>query len=359
MKHKINKTTAAMMAALLGTPLAALAQSQVTLSGVVDVGGRYTSNSNGSLTSVVSGSNSTSRLVIKTTEDLGGGMSANVLLDGSFAADSGIYGTNGQFFDRQSTVSLLGSWGEVRMGRDWHPMFRAWAATDPFGVLGVAAATTLWSAAPSTALSRAFGTNPSTLSRLNNALEYWLPAGLGGVYGSVMISPSEGGNAAGSFRYNGARLGYGAGPLDVAVSYGGTKIDASDAIFKQTGVSAIYDFGILKLSGSVIDSSYLGSKHRGIVFGASVPIGSGFLKASLDKAYQSGVNATGASISGNDAQLVGLGYEYRLSKRTAVYINAAHISNKGTANYGVPGGPAGVAPGSSSSGYDVGLRTSF
>ena len=51
---------------------AALAQSSITLGGVVDLGVRHTRNSGGSITSLASGANSTSRLVFRGSEDLGG-----------------------------------------------------------------------------------------------------------------------------------------------------------------------------------------------------------------------------------------------------------------------------------------------
>ena len=85
-----------------------------------------------------SGYNS-SRLGFRGTEDLGGGMSASFWLeagvnndDGTGAATStnnqaiaapapAVAGTQGLTFNRRSTVSLAGGWGELRLGRDYTP----------------------------------------------------------------------------------------------------------------------------------------------------------------------------------------------------------------------------------------------
>lgn len=335
------------------------AQSSVTLSGVVDVAVRYTSNSQGSTNSLVSGSNSTSRFVFRGVEDLGNGLQAGFWLEGAFNADNGSTAPGNQFFDRRSTVGLSGAWGEVRLGRDWNPAFLSWASTDPFVVVGAGGAINMWASAPSTALRRAFGAGATTLSRSSNALQYILPSRLGGVYGQVMVAPGEGGNAQGNYQYHGARLGYAAGPLDVGAFYGNTGIDATNAQFKQSGARASYKLGATTLSGSYTASSYLGSRHRALLLGVNVPVGVGVIKASYVKVDQSGRDEAGASIAADDAQRFALGYVHNLSKRTAVYVNAGHVSNKGRASFSISGGPAGAAPGTSSTGYEVGLRHAF
>lgn len=349
---------------LAGAVLCALgagasAQSNVTLTGVVDAAVRHSTNSQGSLTSLASGSNSTSRFILRGVEDLGSGLKASFWLEGAFNADTGTSAVSNQFFDRRSTVGLAGPWGEVRLGRDWNPAFLSWAGTDPFVVVGVGGAINMWASAPSVALRRAFGAGATTLSRSNNALQYLLPANLGGVYGQLMVAPGEEGNAQGNYDYHGARLGYAAGPFDVGGFYGNTRIDATNAQFRQSGARASYHFGGAILSGSFTQSAYLGSKHKALLIGLSVPVGVGVIKASYVKVDQSGRDAAGASIAADDAQRFAVGYVHNLSKRTAVYVNAGHVSNKGRATFAISGGRAGNAPGTSSSGYEVGLRHHF
>lgn len=343
----------------LASPMVASAQaSQVQISGAVDLGVRHVKNSAGTLTSQISGGNSSSRLVVRGRETLGNGWEAGFWLEGLINADSGTAGSSGMFWDRQSTVSLKSPYGELRLGRDWNPVFTSWALTDPFVVLGVGGQTALISAASTTAVSRAFGAGVNTISRNHNAVSYFLPA-LGGVYGQVMLAPSENGNATGSYRYNSARLGYAGKGFDVVAYYGGTRIDATRSTFGQMGVAGSYDFGSFKLQGNHTQTSYRGSKHALTLIGVRVRVGTGEIKASLARADQSGVDAAGGSINANDATLFGVGYVHPLSKRTVVYTNYARITNKGNATYGVAGGLAGVRPGSGSNGFEVGLRHSF
>ena len=343
---------------------AALAQSSVTLSVITDLAVRHSKTSAGSLTSMVSGSNSTSRMIIRGSEDLGDGLRANFWLESTIAADTGVPGAfspAGQFFDRQSTVSLSGKFGEVRLGRVWNPIFTGYAYTDPFVFVGVGSMGNFFNASVSTVFQRAFGSalNPTTISRSSNALEYLSPNTLGGFNAHLMSSFGENNNAGGSFKYNAGRLGYRAGPLDVSAYTGNTRIDATGANLKQSGVSGIYTLGVVRMSGSVLNSSYLGSKQTNIVLGAFITVGTNFIRVSYNRADQKGKSATGASIDANDAQQVALGYQYTLSKATALYTNLARLSNKGAAAFAVPGGAPGAAPGSSSTGYEIGLRTVF
>ena len=67
-----------------------------------------------------------------------------------------------------------------------------------------------------------------------------------------------------------------------------------------------------------------------------------------------------ASTPTNDVDMFVLGYPYSLSKRPAFHTQAAHIKNKGSARFAAPGGPPGlIAVGSSSSGFEAGIRHSF
>ena len=64
-------------------------------------------------------------------------------------------------------------------------------------------------------------------------------------------------------------------------------------------------------------------------------------------------------IGSNDAAQLGLGYVYNLSKRSAVYVTAAQVSNDGAARFVIPEGPAGMAEGGTSRGYEAGFRHRF
>lgn len=209
--------------AAAATLLAFGAQAQVTVQGFADGAWRSVSNSKGTVQSVVSGSGTTSRLIFRGTEDLGGGWSAGFWLESTFFIDSGNVTTT-QFFDRQSTVRLAGPMGEFRMGRDWVPSFMSYAAADIMGYVGVGVAGNLISATGMEAIKRAFGTFTPTTSRSNNSIEYLTPASLGNLYGHAMIAFSEDSNSAGNFKLKGGRMGYRASGWDVSAHYTGTQI---------------------------------------------------------------------------------------------------------------------------------------
>lgn len=343
------------------------AQSSVLLSGVVDLSVRYADSGHGSITSLASGGNSTSRLIFNGTEDLGNGLRAGFWLEGTMFADTGTGATgSGLLFDRRSTVSLSGRFGEVRLGRDWTPVFWGSVLGDPFVATGVGSISNFLNPAANTVFKRAFGANPTTLSRASNAVEYWLPPDLGGVYGQIMQSFGEQAagqslSAQGNYKYQAYRLGYRTKQVDVAVYGGRTRIDAVREHLTQQGVYGAYTFdGGARLSAAVTQSRYLDSKQRHTLVGLSVPMQQWVLKAAYNHLDQKGGDGAGGRIDANDAASLSLGAEYYLSKRTVAYATAAHLRNKGAATFTVAGAPTtAVTPGSRSRGYEIGLRTSF
>jgi predicted porin len=115
----------------------------------------------------------------------------------------------------------------------------------------------------------------------------------------------------------------------------------------------------VKLTAAYRAFSYDQARQRHLLVGAVVPVGAaGEVKVSAHRVNLSGrVGAT--VIDENDATQVGLGYVHNLSKRTALYTTVSRISNSGAAAFVVPGGPAGMAGGGNSSGFEAGLRHSF
>ncbi len=350
--------------ALLGLSTIAAAQSLVNLSGIVDAAIRHTQNSSGSQNSVASGANSTSRIMLRGTEDLGDGLKAGFWLESTVLTDTGVGGATtttpaNQLWDRAAYVSLASPLGELRLGRDYTPGFRAIAAADPFAYVGVGGIANTFNAASSTAFNRAFGTATTTFARSNNSLQYFTPATLGGFYGILMVAPSESANAQGSYRHRAARLGYAGGPVDISATAATTRIEAANADFKVNVLAGSYQFDKIKLMASATQTTYLTSRHTNMLLGAIVKVGAGDIKASYVRTNQQGSNAAGASIDANDANSLAVGYVYNLSKRTALYTTVARLSNKGQATYSVPGGPGAIAGGSSSTGYEFGLRHVF
>lgn len=354
---------------------AAQAGPSVTLGGTLDVGVRQVRNAGlGTDRSVVSGANSTSKLIVRVSEDLGGGLSAGAFLDGTILADTGGAGSSapaGQFWDRRATVQLADArLGELRLGRDWVPTHLVWSGFDPFTTLGVASANTFRSFSGSRALGQAFGNSPDSVAanptlRVSNAVEYFLPSNLGGVYGSIIKTGGEGGTTASGFTSgDGLRLGWAGRGFNVAAAQFRTRNAAGGETFRDTTYGASYDFGAAKVSVAQRRWDFGPDRTANTLVAASIPVGAGTFKLSWLQADQKGETP---EQSARDATLFGAGYVHGLSKRTAVYAHAARLGNRGTAAFAIPGGPAvsGLtsAPnyfgGRSSTAFEAGIRHDF
>jgi predicted porin len=371
------KRSMAVLAAvtLCGT---AAAQSSVTLFGVVDTAvSFYRGEGTGSATRMTAGNLSSSRLGFRGVEDLGGGLSASFWLEAGLNTDdgqgassninnqptgtgAGVAGRQGLTFNRRSVVSLTGSWGEVRLGRDYIPAFWNLSVFDPFGVLGSAQASNL-SVANTTV----------TNARASNSIGYFSPGcstpiGCTGFFGQVMHARGEnatGAPASSDGNHTGARVGYAYKAFNAAIATGLTKnVAAGD--FRQSNLGASYDFGIAKamFQAGVNKSGNAGSLLAGVskatfyLIGAQIPLGQGYIPISYTHLKLDNANSSAA------AQL-GVGYVHRLSARTALYAFYSRITNKnGTAaspRFAITGGVAVGVPNGSASGIDMGIRHSF
>lgn len=359
--HPLSKTAVA--AATLAVAGTAAAQSSVTLSGVADAATRVVRNEGaGSIKSLISGGNATSRLVIRGTEDLGDGLKAGFHLEHGIALDTGAASSSTQFWDRRATLSLASkSLGEIRAGRDYVPTYSVWVKQDPFSHVGVAGSTNLYTATPTGPIRSAFGSNPNTLVRSNNSVQLLLPDQLGGFEGGIMLAASEGGTQAqGAHKLTGARLGYVAGRLSLAVAYAKSEnnVTAATGDFTDTLVGGGYDFGVVRVALTQRRFKQASASQTLRMLGAWVPLGNGELKFQWLTSNMNG-RVGAADVGANDARQLGLGYVHNLSKRTALYAQLARIDNDGAAAYAVPGGPAGLTGGRSSRGTELGVRHSF
>ena len=348
-------------ASLLAAASLAHANSGVTLFGVVDLGVRHVSNSKGSLTSMTSGNNSTSRWGLRGEEDLGGGLKASFWLESTLSSDTGAMGTGNIAWDRRSTLSLSGGFGELRLGRDYTPMFRAYSSADIFGYVGAAGMGTFYSSSASNVVARAFGagsTNTS-LARTNNSIQYYTPAGWGGFYANAMVSAGESNANAGDFDFHGLRLGYRHQETDVSVYSGRTDLSTSPSDFSLQGVVGSTRWNSLRFTAGLAQMRFQDARQSNLSLGLEWLLGPGSVRAIYHRINQSGATAAQVSVDGDDAQALGLGYVHNLSKRTAVYGTTMFVSNKGAGKFVVPGGAAGIAGGSSSRGYELGLRHQF
>ena len=351
--------------AVLGTFAGvASAQSSVTLFGIVDVGLRNVKNgSNPDLwTQSTDGLNS-SRLGFRGVEDLGGGLSAGFWLEAGLSADTGNMGggigiaapTNGSasIFNRRSTVSLMGNWGEIRLGRDYTPGFWNTTIFDPFGTVGVGSFLNMTTAAGGPLGVPVAGANTSYV-RANNSFGYFLPSNLGGLYGQVQSSLQEGPTPNGN-KQNSFRIGYAAGPFNVALSYQKTDVGVTD--WEHANIGGSWNCGFMTLMGFYDKAEFQAAEQNNILIGAVVPFGQGEFKVAYTKSDLKG-NIGAVNLDPSDADQLAIGYVYNVSKRTALYGAYSIIKNDGASNFTITGG-SGAATGGDSKGFEVGVRHSF
>jgi predicted porin len=330
------------LAVLGGFTGMAVAQSSVTLFGTLDVNARWVKNDGGGnrKTMGTDGINS-SAFGVRGIEDLGGGLRAGFHLESAVNPDTGTSNAT-RFWHRRATVSLLGGFGEVRLGRHLTPSFLSYASFDPFGTNGVGNAGNV----------HFFG-GQITAVRSDNAFQYFLPSNIGGVYGNVMVAPGEG--AAG--KLYGGRVGFAGGPFNVSVGYSQQDVVPGGADkWKAASVGGSWNFGFATLMGffnsEKIDLVPEQKEKRWLV-GATFPLGQGEIRTSFTRS-----DLSGTGIASNDADQVAVGYVYNLSKRTALYATGSRINNKGTRATAIPGGP-GLTPGGKSNGIEGGIRHFF
>ncbi|HET8748306.1 MAG TPA: porin [Ramlibacter sp.] len=368
--------------AVMAAAGAASAQSSVTLFGIVDATiayGRASGPGNDSKTALTNSGYNSSRLGFRGVEDLGGGMSASFWLEGSLGNDDGTTGqriptTNrsnvhandgaGLVFNRRSTVSLSGGWGEVRLGRDYTPSFWNLTVFDPFGTNGVG--TTLTLGGPGGGLGAGANTfvpvgTRGVLVRASNDIGYFLPANLGGIYGQINFWHGDDAAPVAGERQSdgtgaGLRLGYGAGPFNVAAAWARTKYDAGD--YTTWNIGGSWDFGVAKAMAQYTrdqKDSPVEIDGRGWLIGALVPVGAGEIRASYST-YK-----IDFGVGGDDpkARQVALGYVHNLSKRTAIYTTVAHVRNDNGARVSLNGAVLGAGNDRNSTGFDLGIRHSF
>lgn len=373
------------LAALTAFAGVASAQSSVTLFGVVDLNARNVKNgSAGSLKTMSTDGLASTRFGVRGVEDLGGGLRAGFWLEAGFGADTAAgasagadasgnrIGTGGLVFNRRATLSLLGGFGEVRLGRDYTPTFWNHTIFDPFGTNGVASQTNLITPASGASGSNTTrvlgytsnglnsGTSTGTVVRADNSIGYFLPT-MGGLYGQVMIAAGEGFTGA---KYVGGRFGYSAGPINVAVAVGRTEVTSS-ADLSAVNFGGSWNLGFATLmaqyhsyeadrtgaAGFTLDRSL-----KNWLVGAVMPMGASSFKFS----YAKSSGEFSDTVRDGDATQLGLGYQYDLSKRTALYANYSRVkNNKGARFYASGSGPLNAGTDFTSTGYEFGVRHSF
>lgn len=289
--------------------LNAHAQSSVTLYGVADVFLEYgKSGTKAAPTRGVrleSGAMNGSRIGFKGTEDLGGGLKANFLMEHGLLLDSGNQAVSSTFWNRQIFAGVSGKWGALTAGRQYSPLVVQQDAFDP------ALGTTLYGSAYNSGVIR-------SISRVNNSIVYMTPAS-NGFSGTLMAGLGEkvagtryGFLGSGSVKYLSGPLGLGFVYLQL------NKADPTQENKKIWNLSGSYKFGDFQLLGGLqqtkndVQTANVNDDRDEFVVGGVYTRGLGQIRASYGHAKVKDADSSSVSHAS-------IGYLHNLSKRTALF----------------------------------------
>jgi predicted porin len=350
--------------ALLGA-FAGVAQAQtaVQIYGNIDVGMIKRTDQTLNI-----GKRASNTLGFKGTEDLGNGLKALFQIEMRYEPDTGTVENNTRpLFQGQTRVGLQGDFGMVRLGRGLTPFQEIVGSFEPWHGLPTPAgfytdiSIAGFNSTPLDQGSNAAGAGQSN-NRVSNAIFYNSPVANGfqvnaswatkeGVAGGAAIT----GIGAGSTSYaSGAEAS--ANPFSVAGTYNNGPAAAMIAYERNAIESKVWSVAgsvaatpELKLMATYTrqdqeHTNTLRPKTKGWVLGATYAMGPGKILAGYGRKHIDNASST---------KQASLGYEYSLSKRTYLYVDASRktdIVNVLTGN---------LAATPTVNHYDVGVNHSF
>lgn len=313
--------------AVLAASGAAMAQSSVTVYGLVDayVGSQNTAGLRQSV--VNSGGLNNSRWGLKGAEDLGGGMKAVFVLESGFSTDTGNIGGGATMFGRQAFVGLnSNSFGSVALGRQYgayeavRSNFLSAQGNSPvFDATNGPAGTNI----------QGIGAWVGYAPRVNNSISYATP-NISGFQAAVVYGFGEDKTATTTTTTSATKnaslnLTYANGPVAVALAYQDDQVSNTAVLpavagshVKNTAIGGNYDFGVAKAFVAYNRANNTGTniKNNEWSIGTRVPMGATTLVAQFAQSKQTGV---AAPLVNAKNQSFGLSAEYSLSKRTTAY----------------------------------------
>lgn len=332
---------AALLLTLAAAPLAASAQSSLTVYGIADVFVEWADGGNGGITRVESGGIAQSRLGFLGSEDLGGGLKAQFNLESGFAFDTGQTGSS--FWSRQAWVGLASrDWGAIKLGHQYTPLFLTTFAFDTFG-LGNAG--NFWN-----------------LSGYGNFWQHnsvvWESPRWGGLALRALWAPGEqSGSREG--RYAALSFDYTADRLNLVASYDQRGVSARGSLARYVAVGGSYDFG-----GAKLFAGWQSVRHADPVepanadariasIGVHVPV------SAVGRVAASVTVRQDRAADDRDARQIAIGYFHALSKRTTLYGVVGQIANDDQAAFGIGYTPIAVRTGHDVHAVQAGIQHLF
>jgi len=357
-----KKLVALAVAGAFALPLAAQAQTaNVTLYGRLNIDFEFVNGkqADGSNPTVNRLSSNSSRLGVRGTESLGGGLNAIFQIESSINGDTNA----GNLGGRETFVGLQGSWGKFTAGRflapedDLHPIF----GNAPTLTTSILSTADLWAQGT---LNKAQG---GFDARLGNSLRYDSP-NFSGFTAALQYStrdssgnPDSGDNGdhASELRHAnvwGGNLIYANGPINAGLSVErNNKVRCPTCNDLDWTITGAYDFGtIMQGFGLRLGVVYENTKYEldSLVPGGgdlkrdfwgisgTIPVGGGKVYLFYGHAGNGkGSSADGSTVGGlvkgpnSKSDQYEISYSYSLSPRTLLYTGYVKLNNGSAAKY--------------------------
>jgi predicted porin len=376
------KKTVLAMAVVGALPFAASAQN-VSVYGRIDTGVQSYSQTtaagvNASATRPGNSLWTTNRFGIMGSEDLGGGLKAEFMLESGLTFSNGLAGRNTLtsssslaititaivtnstvaagslsisqsystsqdtfMFDREAWVGISGSFGRVQLGRVNGMQTNVDSLVSQAGNFGL--------------VGRVGTTNTDALTdKMGNSVLYTSPTfnGLSVQVGQQFMATNTNVTmtTADGTKTTTYAANYSSGPLKLGIGIA----DKQGAFEEQTNIGVSYDFGIASvgLTRALYERSAT-AEDQVTILSVQVPLGSGlFINGALHDANTKGTNASG----GKGAALV---VRKELSKRTQVHASYVQVNNDAAGTYTFSAANSSTTAGLDQKAVSVGLSHLF
>ncbi|TDV39393.1 putative porin [Paraburkholderia caballeronis] len=304
----------AMLLALCTPARPAHAQSSVALYGVIDTSIEVTNPGSTWTPRLDSGAYRGSRIGLRGSEQIGPDTRILFDLENGFSSADGTFSTAGTLFSRQAWIGIGAPWGELRMGRQYSPIYIPFKGQlDAFGA----------------------GTIASGLNNLSKITPYvsnaitWLSPDIHGFTSTIMVSLRDGTSAnglAGHFE----TFSYRRGGFSVLYAHQQTN-DAGALRANLGGLS----YRVGQVTGFVSYFNGDGGSPRyhddGLSVSARYAVTPRF-RASLGYTYM-----RDRSGGDNDADQFSAACEYDVSRRLLLYASAGILRNRADAEFTLRG----------------------
>jgi predicted porin len=313
--------------AVLAASGAAMAQSSVTLYGVVDLGiGKYDKDLGGSgkanMISSETLNNGNSRIGLRGVEDLGGGLKAGFNFEQGINAENGgsANSVNGGLgWGRAANVWLGGNWGTFKMGRTLTPSYYGLTAYELTG------------AANYSVVANTYGFVGAG-ARNNSQFSYTTP-NMGGFSAEVGYIFKADNNDAAKWDLNAMYVN---GPIGAGISAnkekGGKTNYALGGKYNFGNFALAASYQAARNEGYTVGNSVFSGKRQGVTLGGTVAFGAASITLDLTRDLKRELDS-GTKLKKYTNGL--LEAKYALSKRTFVYGDYLRLDGTNNVGFGL------------------------